>query len=215
MGCGNGYGVASWRALGISAVGIDLSWYRFSRWLAESPAKPLVVADAARLPFRDSSFSAVISSGMIEHIGVRESAPPYRAVALPEKAQQRAQVVREALRVVGQHGTVYMDFPNGAFPIDFWHGTRVGSFRVHAIPDTLLPTYGDVAGWVSSANSTVTLLPLRGRLRFKQISTRWWGRVLSPLASVMLRLLDGLVGVVSPRLLAPFYPFLVVEFRVD
>lgn len=48
------------------AVGMDLA-IRKLRWL-RAPGRPLLAADMNRLPFRDRSFDAVVSSEVIEHI---------------------------------------------------------------------------------------------------------------------------------------------------
>ena len=205
VGCGNGYFVG---AVGetMLAVGVDRSFYRMSRWVIEGRAgRHLLIADAAALPFVAASFDAVIASGMLEHIGVEESAAPYGVTSLADKARVRAAAVAELRRVCGGH--VVLDFPNGWFPIDFWHGDSVGAFRIHAVPDTLNPTLRELRSYLGGAN--VILLPLRDRLQFRQISRRWWGRGLSPVASLWIRLLDCL-----PRgtpLLGFLYPFLVIK----
>ena len=71
LGCGNGYSVTAWRAIGVQAFGVDISRYRMARWVAEHrERRPLVLADARNLPFRPGTFDVVISSGMIEHVGL-------------------------------------------------------------------------------------------------------------------------------------------------
>lgn len=214
LGCGNGYAVDAWRARGVCAMGVDLSNYRFSKWLSEPQSvRPFVVADARHLPFRNGVFDAVVSSGMIEHVGVAESRPPYRVSALPERETQRSQVIQEALRVVSLAGAVYLDFPNGAFPVDFWHGDDAGSFRVHSTPDDLLPTYWDVNNWLAGTDAVLTILPIRNRLRFKQIASRWWGRALRVPMRAFLSVLDVAPRYFGSSLLARLYPFLVIRIR--
>lgn len=213
VGCGNGYAVAEWTRRGVGAVGVDNSTYRLGRWLAEKERRTLlVVADAARLPFLGGSFEATVSSGMIEHVGVEESRPPYRVRALPGRDALRRRVVGELLRVVAAEGPVFLDFPNGSFPVDFWHGDRAGAFRVHPVPDPLLPSYRDVAGWTAPP-ATPRLLPLRGRLRFRQVSRHWWGRLFRLPMAALIGTLDALRPLLPASLLAPLYPFLVVEIR--
>ena len=208
VGCGNGYGVRELHKMGVLAIGVDYSPYRLSRWVQEGlGGRRLVVADAARLPFRPSVFATVISSGMLEHIGVSESSAPYSVAALPSKHRLRASVLAEFLRV--SFGTLVLDFPNGWFPIDFWHGDTVGAFRVHALPDPLNPSLSELRSYVQGL--PLTVLPLRNRLRFHQVSRRLWGRILSPLVRLFLRAVDRLPRT-SP-LLSILYPYLVV--RVD
>jgi SAM-dependent methyltransferase len=213
VGCGNGYGVAAWRRHALAAFGVDRSFYRMARWIArEAPGARRVVADAAALPFRDGAFDAVISSGMIEHVGVSESSAPYRVMGHPDQRSARAEVVRELSRVAAPAGAVFVDCPNAAFPIDFWHGDRLGAFRVHGPRDVLLPSFRDLREWGIAAGRPARLLPLTGRLAFRQIRGRWWGRALAPLAAAGLRVVDGLVRLRATGLAARLYPYLAVAF---
>lgn len=210
VGCGNGYSVSAWNARGRLAVGVDRSLYRLSRWLREHPGrKPFAVADAAALPFRSGEFSNVLASGLIEHVGVSESSAPYRVFPLPGKEEVRAATLRELVRVTRPRGSCLLDFPNGAFPVDFWHGDRVGAFRLHRIPDTLNPSFSDLRSYVPDRR--VELLPLGDRLRFRQISGRWWGRLLSPCVKATIWVLDRLPQGLAGPIRALAYPFLVVR----
>lgn len=133
LGCGNGYAVIAWRSAGVQAFGVDISRYRLARWVAEHrERRPFILADARNLPFRPDTFDVVISSGMIEHVGVRESSNPYTVHAEPDQNEARAQVIGELSRIVRSGGVSYLDFPNGTFPIDFWHGDQVGALRWHS-----------------------------------------------------------------------------------
>lgn len=214
VGCGNGYGVEAWRREGLTAFGVDISRYRLGRWVAEQRGpRPLVLADASRLPFRDGAFDLVISSGMIEHVGVSETTNPYRVTAHPDQSEQRAAVIAELSRVRMSRGILLVDCPNGAFPVDFWHGDRIGAFRLHSVPDALLPTLNDFRRWAARAGLAWQLQPLGGRLGFRQIGRRWWGRLLTPLVTLGLRILDACVRRDLWRLPGRFYPYLVVAFR--
>lgn len=152
---------------------------------------------------------------MIAHVGVAESTPPYRVEALADREPRRAGVVREALRVVAPHGVLYLDCPNGQFPVDFWHGDRVGAFRLHPIPDALLPTLADARWWVAGTGASVYLTPIGRRLRFRQIASRWWGRLFRMPVCAVLAVLDGLVGRLADGVLSPFLPFLVLRVQRD
>ncbi len=205
VGCGNGYSLRELRGRGFLAVGVDCSLYRLSRWVEEGrDGRHLVVADATRLPFLTGTFATVASSGMLEHIGVAEQSGPYRAAALPEKHRLRARAVTELGRVC--FGILVLDFPNGWFPVDFWHGDAVGAFRLHTVPDDLNPSVSEVRSYLPG--SRVTVLPLRNRLRFRQVSQRRWGRLLSPLARLLVRALDRLPR--ASLLLRVLSPYLVV-----
>jgi len=211
IGCGNGYAVAEWRRRGVKTVGVDYSFYRASRWLAERSGNALVIADATALPFRSDYFQSTYSSGLIEHVGVDEQGGDvYRVTARPEKHELRQRAVREMCRVTASQGSVILDFPNGMFPIDFWHGTSLAAFRVHRLPDTLNPSVWEIGRYLPG--SELTILPLRNRLRFKQISKKWWGRLLHGPVEAFIRLLDLL-----PRFGSAFhgilYPFIVIRIR--
>jgi SAM-dependent methyltransferase len=215
VGCGNGFAVEEWRRRGVKAVGIDASPYRFSRWMALYPdRKPFVIADAAALPFRTGAARGVIASGVLEHIGVEEGRDRrYWVRARRTRDAEREAVVRELLRVLHPGSPLFVDFPNGSFPIDFWHGDEIASFRVHRLPDALCPTFSDVLVWGRRAGATVSLHRLRGRLNFRQIGTRAIGRILSPVAKLFLLVLDGSLPIAPRRLVAFLYPFLVMELR--
>ena len=206
VGCGNGYGVQELRKKGIPTVGVDYSLYRLSRWVQEGRGgRQLVVADAARLPFRPGAFATVISSGMLEHIGVAERSAPYAVTALPAKHRLRASALAELRRVCSDR--LVLDFPNGWFPVDFWHGDTVGAFRLHSLPDALNPSLSELRSYLPGLHLSV--LPLRNRLQFHQVSRRLWGRLLSPLVRLVLRAVDRLPRT-SP-LLSVLYPYLVVR----
>jgi len=216
VGCGNGYAVAEWRKARVRAIGIDASLYRFSRWVAQHPGeRPFVVANAAALPFRSGVAAAVVASGMLEHIGVMEERTDrYRVSALPARDPAREAVVRELLRVTAPGSALYLDFPNGSFPVDFWHGDDIASFRWHRIPDPLCPDFWSVRLWAKRSGATVTLHRLHGRLQFRQVGTRRAGRILTPPMKAFLRLLDAALSFAPARLLAAFYPFLVLSLRL-
>ncbi len=216
VGCGNGYSVLEWRSRGCTAFGVDSSIYRLSRWVVEHSAPiPLVVSDAGALPFKDGAFDIVVSSGMIEHVGVDEVASPYTVQARPDQEESRRRVVSEMVRATRESGNVFIDFPNGSFPIDFWHGDNVGAFRVHGFPDDLLPSFRDIGRWARCAGSEAVVQPLSGRLKFRQVGRHWWGRLFSPVMRAAIAALDLLSRIGLGGLVAPAYPYLVVELRGD
>ena len=215
VGCGNGYAVKEWNDQGLDAVGVDISLYRLSRWVNEHPRthRPFVIADATALPFPNGFFDRVVSSGMIEHVGVEESSMPYTVVAQPDREEKRRLAVAEIARVADPIAMILIDCPNGSFPIDFWHGDGLGAFRTHGVPDVLLQSFGDLRRWVERCGRRATLRPITGRLAFRQVGSRWWGRLFAPGMRLYLWCLDGATRMGLGRVTAPFYPYLVVEIR--
>ena len=212
VGCGNGYSISEWHRLGFRVVGVDVDPYRLSRWVQEHPSgTPLVLADAQHLPFRRGVFDCVVSSGMIEHVGVVEASHPYRISALPGRDAARLSVVRELLLTAAPGAHVLLDCPNGMFPVDFWHGDRVGAFRLHAIPDVLLPSFQDFLAWGRACGSSALLIPVGRRLRFRQVGHRWWGRLLSTPVRFLMSHLDRLASRGITGLPSRLSPFLIVR----
>jgi SAM-dependent methyltransferase len=202
-GCGDGLSVDLWSEAGFEAWGNDLSALRKWQWRERRSRDRLVVADSGKLPFAAGFFDAVICSGVLEHVGVaEEGGAAYRVRALPEKDASRRRFLGELLRV--SNGRLWLDFPNGAFPIDFWHGAAAGAARLHSRREGFLPTVAEVRGHLA-------VLSPQGRLRFRQVSRQWYGRLLAPLAAAYLRLLSlpGADGLRASGL----NPFLVLEIE--
>ena len=202
-GCGNGLSVDLLTERGFDAWGNDLSQLRKWQWREREQRDRLVVASGLSLPFPDDAFDVVISSGVLEHIGVSEtSIPRYAVTPLPNRDELRAAFLRELLRVAP---TVYLDFPNGAFPIDFWHSDAPGGARFHSLREGFLPTFREVRALVPSAK--VTALSPYKRLQFRQAAQHWYGRVLGKPADWYFRFM--------PRFIAKsaLNPFLVLGVR--
>jgi SAM-dependent methyltransferase len=199
---------------GYDAWGLDLSSLRKWQWQQREQRNRLLVADALQMPFTTGYFDAVISSGVIEHIGVSEHRDPgYVVKALPERDVLRRKFLGELLRVCGSDGSVYVDCPNGLFPIDFWHGTEVGEARFHTWNEGFLPSFGMIRRLVRSIDPLMRVEALSpfGRLQFRQARTRWHGRLLTSPVRGFLRAMNF-----RPlRWLAtsPLNPYLVVRIR--
>ena len=214
-GCGNGVSVELLNAAGFSAWGCDLSKLRKWQWREMAIRPRLSVCDARRLPFRTGFFQAVVSSGLVEHIGVRETGEPdYRVEPAPDQQEQRREFVREMIRVVEPGGTVWLDFPNGRFPIDFWHGTggRRG-MRWHPPGERFLPSLREIRGYFAAEAPAARIRPIspHRRLHFRRVRRRWYGRLLFPLVSAFFRAvsLPGLGRLAGWA----WNPYLVVEIR--
>jgi SAM-dependent methyltransferase len=189
-GCGNGVSVETLAEHGYDAWGNDLSELRAWQWRQRSVANRLLVANALTLPFPDAYFDSVISSGVIEHIGVAETSVPFYAVrALPDRDAQRLAFLRELARVVRPGGSLYVDAPNGAFPIDFWHSDAAGKPRFHALSEEFLPRYREIRALARAAMPQCRVAPVspHKRLQFRQAGRHLHGKLLSPAADVLFR----------------------------
>lgn len=213
-GCGNGISVDLLNEAGVAAWGNDPSALRRWQWRERKWRQRLSVADGSSLPFPDGFFDMVVASGVLEHIGVAESrSERYEVRPLPTRDGDRARFLGELLRVTAADGTIWLDFPNGAFPVDFWHGDRPGTARRHGLREGFLPTAGEIRRLLRDVSLTATARfhsPHR-RLQFQQVRSRWYGVLLSGPA----RLLLALMTLRPFRFLAGsrVNPFLVVEIR--
>jgi len=189
-GCGNGVSVDLLREHGYDAWGNDLSALRKHQWRARQSRDRLVVASSLHLPFASGYFDAVISSGVIEHIGVVERAVPrYDVRPTPERDSERCAFVAELLRVLRAGGSLFLDFPNGAFPIDFWHGDHPGAARRHPRTEGFLPTFREIRALVRSIapRAVITAISPFRRLQFHQARRHLHGRILSPFVNAAFR----------------------------
>jgi SAM-dependent methyltransferase len=210
-GCGNGLSVDLLRDAGFAAWGNDLSALRKWQWRERKHRDHLLVADALKLPFPGGFFHAVLSSGVIEHIGVAETGgETYTVRPLPDRDEQRVRFLGELLRVLGTGGELWLDFPNGAFPIDFWHGTQAGGARVHPLDEGFLPTLREVRGYLAKIPGGWKARPLspHGRLACRQVRRHWYGQLFYLPAAAFLwsTRLPGL----RPLAGSPLNPYLVL-----
>lgn len=213
-GCGNGLAVDLLDERGFEAWGIDLSALRKWQWRERRRRDRLAVASALALPFEDGWFDTVISSGVIEHIGVAETGgATYSVRPLPDRDALRRQYVAELLRVVRPGGTIYVDCPNGAFPIDFWHNVAGGRARWHRLDEGFLPRFEEIHRLVvrEAPGAVVRAVSPRRRFAFRQVGRYWYGR----LGSLPMSVWFGLLSLPGLRWLAGTRanPFLVVQIN--
>lgn len=198
VGCGNGVSVDVLHELGFDACGIDLSSLRKWQWREREHRDRLAVASALELPFPEAAFDVVLSSGVIEHIGVEEfGGATYSVRPLVNRDALRDTFAAELLRVTKPGGKVYIDCPNGAFPIDFWHGAVAGNARWHSWKEGFLPSFRDVKRHVGNVTE-IRRLPARDRFAFKQVGRHWYGKAFRAPMAWWLRFARGT-------------PYLVVE----
>ena len=213
-GCGNGESIDVLHRRGFEAWGHDLSALRKWQWLRRERRDRLVVSDGATLPFPEGFFDVVIASGVLEHIGVsEEGGGQYRVRPLPDRDERRRAFLAELVRVVSPDGRLFLDFPNGSFPIDFWHGVTPGGARIHSLREGFLPTVPQIRALCARIDRrlAVSVLSPEGRLRFQQVSSHWYGRLLRAPMTALYRLMSR-----RPfRFLAatPINPYLVIEVR--
>jgi SAM-dependent methyltransferase len=213
-GCGNGISIDLLNEAGVAAWGNDPSALRKWQWRERKWRERLSVADGGSLPFADGFFDAVLASGVLEHVGVAESRTGrYEVRPLPSRDAVRRRFLTELFRVTAPGGTIWLDFPNGAFPIDFWHGDRPGAARRHGPREGFLPTPAEIRRLVRelSEKATVRFHSPHRRLGFRQVRDRWYGAFLS----WPVRLLLLIMAARPFRFLAAtaVNPFLVVEIR--
>lgn len=209
-GCGNGLSVDLLRGGGFDAWGVDPSALRRWQWRERDSREYLATAPGDHLPFPSSFFDAILCSGVIEHVGVTETGGgTYSVTPLPDRDVRRRAFLAELVRVLAPGGTVFLDWPNGGFPIDFWHGVVGGAARWHRRDEGFLPTYYEVEKLVAAIDRSLVCRPEppAGRLQFQQVRSHWYGRVFSP----PMKLLTSAMTL-WPRLArSPLNPYLVMR----
>lgn len=213
-GCGGGASVTFLADAGFEAVGIDIAQFRREQWKerARLPGGTFVQADAVNLPFVNESFDIVLSSGMLEHIGVAEVyAPKYRATPVADQAERRRNFLAECLRVLRPRGVLYVDHPNGSFPVDFWHSDYRSRPRWHWPGEKFLPSFMEVWRLAKSVYPNCIVQPISpaGRFTFRRSQRRWYGQLFTAPMELFFRLLRHrpfarLAG-------SPMNPYLVIR----
>jgi SAM-dependent methyltransferase len=204
-GCGLGHTVAKLVASGVDAYGIDPG-KRSEGWAELGLEARLLIADGTRLPFASSSFDVVTSSGVLEHVGEG------RGHTKRGQHSHEAAYMKEILRVLKPGGRALVAHPNGAFPVDFWHGYKGQRtpLRLHVPYEAWMPNARRIKGWLSSNPNLGVLrfLPPEGYLSFERVRTTWYGRRFSGVMEAWFSVIDRYPYLAS----GPFSPWLISEF---
>lgn len=217
-GCGNGVSVEILAEAGFRACGIDGLTPRCRQWSERPPLARATFcqAEATHVPFADASFDIILSCGLLEHIGVEEYCDTrYRVTALPHQAENRRQFLAECLRVLCRGGVLYLDHPNGAFPIDFWHNDGASRPRWHRATERFLPKFEEVAALARSVDAAcrVEALSPAGRFTFRRARRHWYGKLFGPPLDLYLHILRYRPFSFLAR--SPFNPYLVLRITRD
>ena len=215
-GCGNGASVEYLAAAGVAAVGIDSAGLRVEQWTerAKLAGVSLLAADSTALPFADGCFDVVLSCGMIEHIGVTEACmPDYRVAPLPRQAELRQNFLTESMRVLKPDGVLFLDHPNGSFPIDFWHNDYRALPRFHSPRERFLPNFSEIVGLAKKASPscTVEAISPAGRFTFRRSARRWYGVLFTGALKTYFELLR--YRPFSSLAASALNPYLVIRIR--
>lgn len=197
-GCGTGRLVDELASLGVAAWGVDPGEGRSGFWSQRSHPRRLARADGRLLPFEDGFFDAIVSNGVLEHVGEFQ----------PEKRDRRQEYVSEALRVLRPGGVLLLGHPNGACPIDFWHG-GIHSIRVHRPYEGWMPAAREVRRYVRAADPSAVIEALSPRSynSFERAVQTRLGRILTPAARAVLWTVDK----VPPLRTSPLNPQLILR----
>ena len=209
VGCGAGVQVDLLNEGGIETWGTDCG-DRVTVWPQRRHQGQLALASGRALPFAEAFFDAVVSFGVIEHIGV--IGDTYKVA--PDRDAKLRQFAVELTKVTRTGGLIILSTPNRLFPVDFWHHEgSFGGFRLHGPGDRFLLSLADIRHlFVDAAGCReVEVLPHAGYFAYYGASTFRWKRAVSGAARAYFRAFSSpaLKGLLS----SPLNPFLIVSVR--
>jgi len=178
LGCGAGLEVDLLRQAGFNAVGID-NGNRTRAWARRDARDALAMANGMHLPFQDGTFDIAFCGCVFPHVGVMGDS--FRTK--PDYWRDRLAVAKEMTRVVKPGGAIYLSSPNRLFPVDLFHGRKVGSYRTPFNPPwrKFLLSAGDYRRLFHEAGCAgpSRALSIKHYWGFCRSKREWKGRALS------------------------------------
>jgi SAM-dependent methyltransferase len=199
-GCGVGTGVLAMQEDGFAALGVDMRAVAEIWRQQQLRTDAFVVGDVTALPFGDATFDAVVSLGVVEHVGTLTG---HLSLA-PDWRVQRARYAAELRRVTRPGGRLLLACPNKRFPIDIQHGpndeltfapwrSRIfDRFGVNIHPtwgSYHLASYTDLRRWFG--HDRVRPLPLSGYFGFSALARPGVPNVVGAMARAWIDKLPG------------------------
>lgn len=216
VGCGMGRGVEELASEGRKAYGVDLpNLAPFWETRGNDPTRFFIADAVGKLPFRDDSFDAVYSLGVIEHIGTTTG---HLTLSADYEDARRA-FASELLRVTAPGGRILISCPHKRFPFDIQHGPgdsespagsargflwRKGHVTVHKTWGRYyLPSYSEVERWFGRRAKPLPLKGYFGFLSFEHPALR-------PFLTAANFYVDNLP---APLRRTPLNPYILAEIR--
>lgn len=144
LGCGSGYGTA---ALGIGAIGIDVSYEALADARIRFPQARFLQATAEALPFADATFDLIAAFEVIEHL------------------ERWPDLLSEARRVLRHQGVLLVSTPNKTYYAETRARTGPNPFHRHEFEfaefeSALYAVFPHVRIWAQNHASAIVFAPL-------------------------------------------------------
>lgn len=206
LGCGTGVEVDVLCDAGFDCVGIDCG-NRPKAWANRKYPERLYLANGMNLPFPDDTFDIAFCGCVFPHVGVVGDS----SVTTERYLEDRGQLASEMARVVRPAGHIVVSSPNGACPLDLFHGRKPGSYRPQLNPPAskFLLTLNDYRSLFARAGfERATALGVEGYWGFVRAKHNLKGRLLG----LPIRFVFWLVSRNAFRALrtSPLSPWLIV-----
>lgn len=210
MGCGAGVEVDVLCDAGFDCIGID-NGNRARVWDRRKHTGSLLMANGMHLPFADATFDIAFCGCVFPHVGVEGDS----FKVTDHCYQDRLAIAKEMTRVVKPRGTIFLSSPNRWFPLDLFHGRKIGSYKTPLNPPwrKFLLSRGDYRKLFLEAGcrGPVRALSIRDYWGFCRTRTSLKGRLLSlPVRALFALASNDLTPFLRSSLLLPW-----IVVRVD